>query len=61
MFVLFAAQFVLPIFFGNGVRRWITAAFFAWVVAALGQIVVRGCRPKALVSFAETWRAHVRN
>lgn len=60
MFVLFAAQFVLPAFFGNGVRIWITAAFFLWVAAALFHIVARGCRPKALVTFAAIWRAHVR-
>ena len=28
MFLLFAIQFVLPIFFGSGVRQWITVAFF---------------------------------
>ena len=60
MFVLFAAQFVLPVFFGSGVRIWITWAFFAWVALAVIKIAMHGCRPKALVSFAATWRAHVR-
>lgn len=60
MFVLFAAQFVLPAFFGGGARVWITGAFFGWVALAAIKMAVRRCRPKALVSFAETWRAHVR-
>jgi cation:H+ antiporter len=61
MFELLAAQFVLPVFFCNGVRVWITAAFFVWVALAVIKIVVRGGRPKALASFAATWREHVRN
>jgi len=59
MFLLFAAQFVLPAFFGQGARVWITAVFFAWVALAIIKIVVRGCRPKALVSFTATWREYV--
>ncbi|HEX3683754.1 MAG TPA: hypothetical protein VHU83_14565 [Bryobacteraceae bacterium] len=59
MFVLFAAQFVLPAFFGNGARVWITVAFFLWVALAVTKMAVRGCLPKALVSFAATWRKHV--
>ena len=61
MFLLFAAQFVLPVFFGNGVRVWITAAFFTWVALAALKMAARGCPPKALVSFAATWRQHVRS
>lgn len=61
MFILFAAQFVLPAFFGHGVRVWITGAFFAWVALAVIHMLARGRRPKALVSFAATWRENVRN
>jgi cation:H+ antiporter len=61
MFVLFAAQFVLPAFFGNGVRVWITVAFFLWVALAVTKMAVRRRLPKALVSFAATWRKHVRS
>lgn len=59
MFLLFAAQFLLPAFFGNGVQVWITGAFFLWVALAVTKMGMRRCRPKALVSFAATWRAHV--
>jgi cation:H+ antiporter len=59
MFSLFAAQFILPAFFGSGVRVWITAAFFAWIALAVVQMAARGCPPKALASFAATWRAHI--
>jgi cation:H+ antiporter len=60
MFVLFAAQFILPAFLGAGIRMWITAAFFVWVALAFLKIVVHGCRPKALVDFVAIWREHVR-
>lgn len=59
MFCLFVAQFVLPVFFGEGVRVWITYAFFAWTAIALLQILIRRRQPTALTSFLETWRAHV--
>lgn len=59
MFVMFAAQFVLPAWFGTGVRVWITAGFLAWTAFAAMKILVRGCRPQALVHFAATWREHV--
>ena len=59
IFSLFVAQFVLPAFLGEGVRVWITYAFFAWTVIALVQIAVRRQRPPALASFLETWRTHV--
>ncbi len=61
MFVLFVAQFALPVFFGEGVRVWITYAFFAWTAVALIQIVARRQRPAAITNFLETWRAHVLN
>jgi cation:H+ antiporter len=59
MFILFSAQFVLPAFFGNQARAWITAAFFTWTGIAAIAILIRGRRPNALVSFLETWQAHV--
>jgi cation:H+ antiporter len=59
MFGLFVAQFVLPVFFGEGVRVWITYAFFAWTAFALLEIAVRRRKPAAITSFLETWRAHV--
>lgn len=61
MFVLFAAQFVLPAWLGEGARVWIARAFFIWAGIAVLTIVARGCRPKALVNFAATWREHVRS
>ena len=60
MFVLFAAQFALPVFFGDGIRVWITYAFFAWTVLAVFMIAIRGRPPVALTSFLATWRAHIR-
>jgi len=60
MFLLFAAQFVLPVFLGDRGRIWITAAFFIWTGAGLLDILIRGRRPQALARFLETWRAHVR-
>jgi cation:H+ antiporter len=59
MFGLFVAQFVLPVFFGEGVRVWITYAFFAWTAFALLEIAARRRKPAAITSFLETWRAHV--
>jgi cation:H+ antiporter len=59
MFVLFAAQFVLPAFLGTGVRVWITGAFFLWVALAFMKIIVSGRPPRALANFAATWREHV--
>lgn len=61
IFVLFAIQFILPIFWGDQVRIWITAAFFLWTALALVRMIVRRRRPNALVRFVETWRASVRN
>jgi cation:H+ antiporter len=59
MFVLFAIQFVLPAFFGESIRVWITAAFFAWTAARLLVFAVRRPQRNALTSFIATWRAHI--
>ncbi len=59
MFVLFAVQFVLPIFFGTEVRHWITAAFFIWTAVELMRIVLHRKLPAACSDFLETWRVHV--
>ena len=59
MFILFAIQFVLPIFFGSGVRQWITAAFFIWTAIESIRIAWRRRMPAAWTNFLETWRAHV--
>jgi cation:H+ antiporter len=61
MFLLFAVQFVLPAFFGEDIRVWITAAFFAWTAASLLVFAFRRPRQNALTSFVATWRAHVTN
>lgn len=60
MFVLFAAQFILPAFFGSGARLWITGAFFLWVALAAIKLAAHRCRPKALASFGAVWREHVK-
>jgi cation:H+ antiporter len=59
MFVLFAAQFVLPIFLGEESRRWITVAFLVLTALELVRLALKRRWPPALKSFAETWRAHV--
>jgi cation:H+ antiporter len=59
MFLLFAAQFVLPALFGDQVKIWITAAFFIWTAAVVLEIVLRRRVPNALARFLETWRAHI--
>jgi cation:H+ antiporter len=61
MFILFAIQFVLPALFGEGIRVWITAAFFAWTAASLLVFAFRRPHKNALSSFVVTWRAHVTN
>jgi cation:H+ antiporter len=55
--VLFAAQFVLPPFFGQQAKVWITTAFFAWTVVALFAMLLRRRPPAAFTRFGETWRA----
>ncbi len=59
MFVLFALQFVLPVFAGGAAHQWITYAFFAWSGLEMLRIVVRHGVPPAVKNFAETWRIHV--
>jgi cation:H+ antiporter len=61
MFVLFAAQFALPEFFGTQAKIWICYAFLAWSAAELLILMFKGKKPEALASFVETWRAHVRD
>jgi cation:H+ antiporter len=61
MFVLFAAQFVLPEFFGQPAKTWITEAFLAWFALHLLAIILRRRTPAALVKFVDTWRRHVRS
>src|SRR4051794_28048051 len=60
LFVLFAAQFTLPEFFGDQSKIWIAGAFLAWSAAELVLLLFRGKKPEALTSFASVWRAHVR-
>ena len=60
MFVLFVAQFVLPAFFGDAIRVWVTYAFFAWIVLAIFFSAIQRRPPVALTSFLETWRAHIK-
>ncbi|MBV8807533.1 MAG: hypothetical protein JO033_02565 [Acidobacteriaceae bacterium] len=60
MFVLFAAQFILPAFFGEAIRVWVTYAFFAWTTMTVVAIAIRRRAPVALTSFVATWRAHIR-
>lgn len=59
MFGLFAAQFILPAFFGEQIRFWIAIAFFIWAAAA----VIRTCFsrrvPAAFTAFGQMWREHV--
>lgn len=59
MFILFAVQLVLPVFLGEAIRVWITGAFLIWTVLAVLGIFARRRRPEALLSFLETWRAHI--
>ncbi|MGI8958649.1 MAG: hypothetical protein ACR2IV_02595 [Bryobacteraceae bacterium] len=61
IFLLFAAQFVLPAFFGEHIKMWIAAGFFVWTAAAILVILVKRRLPNALVRFLETWRLHVRS
>ncbi|MGI9072534.1 MAG: hypothetical protein ACR2JB_14745 [Bryobacteraceae bacterium] len=60
MFLLFAAQFVLPVFLGDQVRIWIAAGFFVWTVVAALVMIMRRRLPNALAGFLETWRTHVK-
>jgi hypothetical protein len=60
MFVLFALQFVLPAFFGDEIRRYISCAFFIWTAGGLIVFAIRRPKTNALSSFLSTWRDHVR-
>ncbi len=60
MFVLFAVQFVLPAFFGNEIRRYITLAFFIWTAAGLTLFAIRRPKVNAVSSFLHTWRENVK-
>jgi cation:H+ antiporter len=59
MFVLFTMQFVLPEFFGNVAKSWITELFFAWFFLDVFSMIVRRQMPIAVKRFADTWGAHV--
>jgi cation:H+ antiporter len=58
MFILFAVQFVLPAFFGDEVRQYITWAFFLWTAAGLILFAIRRPKINAVSSFLHTWREH---
>ncbi len=59
MFVLFAVQFILPAFFGNGVRRYITLAFLVWTAGGLILFAIRRPKMNAVSSFLQTWQENV--
>jgi cation:H+ antiporter len=61
MFVLFAAQFVLPEIFGAQAKSWITNAFLLWTLVEVGAVLARRRMPEAFTSFAATWREHVKS
>jgi cation:H+ antiporter len=61
MFVLFAIQFVLPAFFGDEARHWITWAFLAWSASGFVLFAIRRPKHNAVTSFLQTWREHVRD
>ncbi len=61
MFVLFAAQFLMPGENGQTLKLWITWAFLTWIAFEILWLLRRRRRPEALVSFFETWRSHVRS
>ncbi len=61
MFLLFAVQFVLPFFFGNGIRRYITLAFFIWTAGGIILFAIRRPKINAVSSFLHTWRENVKS
>ena len=61
MFVLFAAQFVLPEILGAGAKAWITYAFLFWTAIEILAVVARRRMPEAFAEFSATWKEHVRN
>ncbi len=61
MFILFAAQFILPEVFGARSKNWITDAFLLWTAIELIAMFGRRRVPQAFTSFSATWQEHVRN
>jgi len=59
MFGLFSIQFVLPAFFGEEVRRWISYTFFVWAAVEAIRLIMQRQTPSALARFLETWQAHI--
>jgi hypothetical protein len=59
MFLLFALQFVLPAFFGDEVRRYITWAFLAWTAGGLVLFAIKRPKTNAVSSFLQTWRENI--
>lgn len=59
MFGLFAAQFVLPPFFGQQSKVWIAIAFFAWAAIAVLSMLFQRKLPAAFTAFGQMWREHV--
>ena len=58
IFVLFCVQFILPAFFGDEIRRYITWAFLLWTAGGLILFAVRRPKLNAVSSFLSTWREH---
>ena len=61
MFLLFAAQFVLPQIFGAQAKSWITNAFLLWTVIEVLAVLAKRRMPEAFTNFSNTWREHVKN
>jgi cation:H+ antiporter len=55
LFVLFAAQFVVP----GPAKSWITALFFGWTSLEVITMMIRGKIPVALTYFVTTLQTHV--
>ncbi len=60
LFVLFAVQFVLPVFFGDEVRQYITWVFLAWTAVGFTWFIIKRPKVNAVTSFLHTWREKVR-
>jgi cation:H+ antiporter len=60
MFALFAVQFVLPLFLGDEVRRYISWVFFAWSAGGFIWFMIKRPKVNAVTSFLHTWREKVR-
>ncbi len=61
MFILFAAQFVLPEIFGAQAKTWITNAFLLWTAIELIGIFAKRRMPEAFRDFSATWKEHVQS